>query len=98
MILFKAFAFILTQNIITSSQNFDILAKRAYLRQNDVYSLDVTKFIDFYRNSLDFTCSNPKVKVPGVPDPDMNIYQQNTIFNFLESKFGYDYIIGIREN
>lgn len=88
MILFKAFAILLTQNIITVSQNFDVLTKRAYLRQNDIYSVDVTKFIDFYRNSLDFTCSNPKVKVPGVPAPDTNTYEEDTVFNFLESKFG----------
>lgn len=98
MILFKTLALLLTLNFIQTGTDFDILTKRAYIRQNDVYSLDVTKFIDFYRNSLDFSCSNPKVKVPGVPDPDLTVHEEGIVFNFSESKFGYDYIMGIREN
>lgn len=63
-----------------------------------MYSLDVTKIIDFKANSLDFTCSNPSVSLPGMPEPDLRVRLPDTHFEFLENKYGEEYIIGLHRN
>lgn len=60
-----------------------------------MFSMDMTKIIDFKRNSFDFTCNNLKVQLPGMPKPDFVTYLKEEKLDLIENKFSQDYLLGI---
>ena len=89
---------ILTLTSFTLSDNLgedDVFSLKRYMRDKDIFRVDINTFLDMSSSSIDFSSNNPNILLPGIPEPEKQISLEGIKFSPLEfsSKNGFIFIL-----
>lgn len=73
----------------------DVFSIKRYMREKDIFRVNINTFLDMSSSSIDFTSNNPNILLPGIPDPEDNVSLENIKFSPYEfgSKNGHIFVL-----
>ena len=76
----------------------DVYYEKSYIREDDVFQIDISRYVSLNNKPVIFSSNNSRIKLPGIVNKNSQLFLKDTSFDILDFKFDNEYMFILEKN